>query len=530
MRPLRVTIIDLVTKGPTNSLYARMMNQNLASIMPQVVAVWCEELGHKVRFICYTGREDLHQELVEETDIVFIGSFTRSALTAYAISNLFRSRGAVTVLGGPHARSYPQDSAQYFDYVLGFTDKPLIHDILTDCAPHRPVGQHLQAAKQPMELPGVRERWKFIEPTIDKAPAANFKIVPMIGSMGCPYTCGFCVDAEVDYQPLSFDQISEDLKFLLTKLKRPIVAWHDPNFGVRFEEYMNAIDTAIPPNRIDFIAESTLSILTEPHLKRMQQNGFRAILPGVESWYDMGGKSKTGRQVGEEKVKQVSDHINMILRYIPYIQVNFVLGLDSEEGAEPFELTKKFLDAAPGAFPAFSLLTAYGQSAPYNLTLQQDGRVLPVPFHFLDNNHAMNVKPQNYSWPEFYDHVIDISEHAFSWPMIAKRFMKNRGMIPKWYNFVRSVSTGGFGRINYHKKVRKQLDAKTGLRPFLEGDTTELPSFYHRKIRKKLGPLWEMLPSEAMMHDHKAYMHAQPLSTITPLPQDPPPAVTEVPA
>ena len=29
MRPLRVTIIDLVTKGPTNTLYARMMNQNL---------------------------------------------------------------------------------------------------------------------------------------------------------------------------------------------------------------------------------------------------------------------------------------------------------------------------------------------------------------------------------------------------------------------------------------------------------------------------------------------------------------------
>ena len=194
----------------------------------------------------------------------------------------------------------------------------------------------------------------------------------------------------------------------------------------------------------------------------------------------------------------------MVLRYIPYVQVNFVLGLDSDQGSEPFELTKKFLDAAPGAFPAFSLLTAYGQSAPYNLALQQEGRVLPVPFHFLDNNHGMNVKPQNYSWPEFYDYVIDISEHAFSWPMIAKRFMRNRGMIPKWYNFVRSVSTGGFGRINYHKKVRKQLDYKTGLRPFLEGDTMDCPSFYQRKIQKKLGPLWEMLPPQSIMHDHQA--------------------------
>ena len=101
MRSLRVTILDLVTKGPTDSLYSRVMNPNLASIMPQVVGVWCEELGHQVRFVCYTGREDLHGELLNETDIVFIGAFTRSALTAYAISNLFRARGAVTVLGGP---------------------------------------------------------------------------------------------------------------------------------------------------------------------------------------------------------------------------------------------------------------------------------------------------------------------------------------------------------------------------------------------------------------------------------------------
>jgi hypothetical protein len=526
MRPLRVTIIDLVTKGPTNSLYARVMNQNLASIMPQVVGVWCEELGHQVRFICYTGREDLHQELLEETDLVFIGAFTRSALTAYAISQMFRSRGAVTVLGGPHARSYPQDSAKYFDYVLGFTDKPLIHDILSDCSPHRPLGQHLQAKQQPMELPSVNERWKFIEPTLAKAPT-SFKIVPMLGSMGCPYTCGFCVDAKVDYQPLSFDQLSEDLKFLRTKIKRPIVAWHDPNFGVRFQEYMQAIESAIPPDSIDFIAESTLSLLSEPHLKRLKHNGFKAILPGIESWYDMGDKSRTGKQTGSDKVKHAADHINTILRYIPYVQVNFVLGLDSDKGPEPFELTKQFLDAAPGAFPAFSLLTAFGQSAPFNLSLQQEGRVLPFPFHFLDNNHAMNVRPKNYAWPEFYDHVVDVSQHAFSWPMIAKRLMLNRGWIPKWFNFVRSVSSEGFGRIAYHTKIRKLMDTDAQVRKFMEGDTTELPEFYARKIRGKLGPLWDMLPEGATMHDHHAYLNSQELLPIMPLPLDPPPVIAE---
>ena len=59
-------------------------------------------------------------------------------------------------------------------------------------------------------------------------------------------------------------------------MKRPRVGWHDPNFGVRFDDYMDAIEEAVPPGSIDFIAESSLSLLTEPHLKRLQKNGFKA--------------------------------------------------------------------------------------------------------------------------------------------------------------------------------------------------------------------------------------------------------------
>lgn len=71
MRKLRIGIIDLVTKAPTRALYARLMNANMASIMPQVVAVWCEEEGHEVTFVCYTGFEDLAAMLPENPDLVF---------------------------------------------------------------------------------------------------------------------------------------------------------------------------------------------------------------------------------------------------------------------------------------------------------------------------------------------------------------------------------------------------------------------------------------------------------------------------
>lgn len=507
MRKLKIGIIDLVARRPTKRLYGRVMNANLASIMPQILAVWCEEEGHDVTLVCYTGREDIAEEVPDKCDIVFIGAFTQAAQLSYALSALCRSRGAVTVLGGPHARCYPEDAAKYFDYVLGFTNRDLIRDVLQDCEQHRPMGVCLSAPGQPQHLPGVRDRWKFIEQTLAKSP--TFKMVPMMASLGCPYTCSFCIDSTVPYQPLDYDVMTADLRFLLTKYKRPIVGWHDPNFGIRFDECMDAIEDALPNGGIDFVAESSLSLLSEPHLKRLQKNGFRGILPGIESWFDLGNKSKTGKKQGEEKVRHIVDHINLIKEYIPYIQTNFVMGLDSDEGPEPFELTKMFMDLSPVSFPAMSLLSAFGRAAPLNLELQKQGRVLPFPFHFLNNNHAMNVKPANYEWPDFYDKVISLSKHAFSWRMIGRRFRASKGNIPRFMNLVRAVSSEGFGRIEYYMKYRERLDTDREFRAYLEGESQVLPAFFKDKVKKDLGPMWSWLPEGALEHDPNAYLKTE---------------------
>jgi hypothetical protein len=291
--------------------------------------------------------------------------------------------------------------------------------------------------------------------------------------------------------------------------RRPRVAWHDPNFGVRFEDYMEAIEAAAPPGSIDFIAESSLSLLSEPRLERLRRNGFKAVLPGVESWYEMGNKSKTGTRMGMDKVREVSQHVNMIMRYLPYVQTNFVLGLDGDAGREPFELTKRFIDLAPGVFPGYSLLSAFGRAAPLNLYYQRANRVLGFPFHFLDNNRAMNVRPKNYSWPDFYDQVIGLTEYTFSWRAITNRLRANRTAIPKWLNVVRAVSSEGFGRLQYYKEVRRRLDTDLPFRRYFEQETTELPSFFVDRVRRELGPMHEWLPTGALYHDPYAYLKAE---------------------
>lgn len=98
------------------------MHANFMGIMPQVIAKWSEDAGHDVDYFIFTGLEDLARDVPQNVDIVFINAFTQSAIQAYALSSKYRQEGVITVLGGPHARCYPEDAVKYFDYVLGLTD------------------------------------------------------------------------------------------------------------------------------------------------------------------------------------------------------------------------------------------------------------------------------------------------------------------------------------------------------------------------------------------------------------------------
>lgn len=505
MKKLSIGVIDLVARGRTQGPWARTMNANLAGIMAQAVAAWCEQEGHSVAYACYVGLGNPAEGLPEKLDLAIISSFSQGGQLAYALSAFLRSRGTLTVLGGPHARCYPQDAQKYFDYVVGFADKTLIQNILQDCSQHRPLGIHVSAERHPSTLPSVQERWKFIEIALRKAPFK--KSVPMIGSLGCPYRCSFCIDSVIPYQSLDFDVIKADLRFILGKFKHPVVGWHDPNFGIRFDDCLSAIEEAVPPGRMSFVAESSLSLLSEPHVKRLQKNGFKALLPGIESWRDFGNKSKTGKNQGMDKVRQVSEQVNMILRYIPYVQTNFVFGLDADEGSEPFELTRRFLDMTPGIYPANSLLTAYGQASPLNLEYQEAGRVLPIPFYFLDSSQGMNIKPKNYTWKELYDNMVSLTRHNTSYRYLLKNSRAIPGFSIRFIQFIRFL--GWFNRLKFFIEIRRRLDEDPQVRSFFEGDTTEIPQFYVEKIRRSLGPLWDWLPEGALYHDPNAYLKSQ---------------------
>jgi hypothetical protein len=504
MKKFNIGIIDLVAQGPTQGLWAKMMFPNYASIMPQVIGVWCEKLGHNVDLICYTGSEDLHSFLSKKFDLVFISTFTQSALLSYALSNIFRQKNIPTVIGGPHAKCFSHDAKKYFDYVIGLFSFTLLQNLLGDFR-RQEVGIYLEEKTQPDELPSLEERWKFCEDNLGKAPL--LKLIPMISGLGCPYECNFCIDATTPYSQLNFDGVTKDLIFLKTKMKKPKIGWHDSNFGVKFNQIMDAIEKAAPLGSFESVAESSLSLLNEDRLKRLKRNGFTAILPGIESWYSTGNKTKTIKILGLEKVKQISEQINIIQKYIPYIQTNFVFGLDCDYGDEPFELTKEFLIRSPGAFPAYSLITCFGDAAPINHGLQQQGRVLPIPFHFLNTHRACNVLPLNYEVVEFYEKFLDLLEFTFSAKMTLKRFLAVADTQTKFLNLVRAISSEGLGKIKYYKMLIHRLKNDKSVYQYFSQGGSEVPEFLVKKIKDDLGIFWTHLPKNALIHNPNTYEH-----------------------
>jgi hypothetical protein len=73
-------------------------------------------------------------------------------------------------------------------------------------------------------------------------------------------------------------------------------------------------------------------------------------------------------------------------------------------------------------------------------------------------------------------------------------------------NFMRAVSSEGYGRIRFFKKVRHNLVHDRSFRAYFESETKQLPQFYTNIIQKDLGQWWQWLPKGALDHDENAYL------------------------
>ena len=491
---MRIGILDLLR--PDRRIrwamvpWAYMGTKQYASIMPQAVSVWCRELGHEVFYSTYFGQKDPKQLLPDDLDVVFISAYTQASAIAYGLAKLFRQDGTLTILGGPHARSFPDDALRFFDVVVKECDKELVGDILRT----PPVGEVVASGRPLTDVPSVEERMPEIctSAFLRGRPYVSTTI-PLLASVGCPYGCDFCLDWDNPYALLSLERLEADLRFVIERYPKAQMSFHDPNFGVKFDEVLEVLERVPHGSRKRYILESSLSVLRGDRLRRLGDAGCLYVAPGIESWDNYGGKAGVGPALsGREKLERLVDHFKLIHAYVPGIHCNFMFGLDTDRGDEPMELTKEFMRQSPFVWPTTNIPVPFG-GTPFFEQYLKDGRILEsMPFFFYYAPYLVTTI-SNYGPVDFYEKLVDMTEQVVSTTALLRRMRSTSGRV-RVSLLLRTVSERGM--LGRYRRLLGNLKADRGLQAFHEGKSESLHDFYSDVFDRQLGAYATLLSRE----------------------------------
>jgi len=488
---VRVGILELLIADggralPTR-LYGRFISRHYASIMPQAVSYWCRSLGHETHYATYWGQADPVTLLPEDLDVVFLSCYTSASSLGAALAKLFRARGALTVLGGPHARSFPDDGARFFDVVVRECDRTLIEELLRDL----PRGQVLSSPRPLRALPPVEAR----APEIAAAHflhgrATSTSFVPLLASLGCPYACDFCTDWDNPYRLTPLDQLDGDLEFISTRFPRALIPFHDPNFAVKFDQVLDVIERRPAARCNPYVIQSSLSVLREDRLRRLRDTNCMYVAPGVESWSDYSNKAGVSRQTcAREKLEDVVRHFELIGEYVGGMQANFLFGVDSDQGDQPVELGKAFMDRLPRVWPNFNVPTPFGGTPLFDRYLGE-GRILTgMPFCFYYTPYLVTTLA-HYSAERFYEQLIALFSHLASARSLCARTRASSGIYHA-FNALRVFNVRLL--LAEFRAILERLRHDPAFRDFHEGRSDTLPDFYRARARHLLGRYAELL-------------------------------------
>jgi radical SAM superfamily enzyme YgiQ (UPF0313 family) len=491
---MRVGILDLLgppARRPVDIGYQLLITKQFASITPQAISVWCRRQGHQTFYATYHGLGRPDRLLPADLDVVFISCYTQVSHLAYALAKLYRRAGVRTVIGGPHAKAFPVDCLRFFDLVVRECDAELIADIV---AGQFDPGAVISSVQPFDDVPTVEERMPEIRSSaffFGRRPLP-LSAVPMLASMGCPYQCDFCIDWNSAYRPLSTDRLAADLRYLARELPGTVIVFHDPNFAVKFDQIFEVLEAQPPEGRPPYIIESSLTVLRGDRPRRLKETNCVMVAPGVESWTDYSNKAGVGRRGGLDKVDRVAAHFAQLAENVPYLQANFIFGLDTDQGDEPVELTKAFMERAPFVWPTINIPVPFG-GTPLHDELAATGRILTtMPFSFYYAPYLVTTI-KHYDPVTYYDKLVDLYTHAASPAMLRRRMLTTSRRAIRYVHRARTASFRA--DIARFRQLLGMLRSDPNFLAFHEGRSTTLPEYYRHTGERMLGRYAELLSS-----------------------------------
>jgi anaerobic magnesium-protoporphyrin IX monomethyl ester cyclase len=193
--------------------------------------------------------------------------------------------------------------------------------------------------------------------------ARRFPFTVVVGSLGCPYHCGFCTAGAFGYKTRPVDNILDELKSLAALGVKEIL-FQDPTFTINTRRVVELCQKMIVAKLdLTWSANADLHALDEEKMSWMKKAGCHTLSVGIESGDDaMLRKYSKAITIDEviRKVKRLNAHKIKVLGY-------FILGLPGETRAsaeQTIKLARRLkLDIASFAIATPDLGTALREEA-----------------------------------------------------------------------------------------------------------------------------------------------------------------------
>jgi radical SAM superfamily enzyme YgiQ (UPF0313 family) len=327
---------------------------------------------------------DLQDEHVERLrtddapDLVVIQVYITSARRAYALADLYRTRGAYVVLGGLHVTSLPDEAAPHADTIFLGPGEDTWPRFLADWQAGRPQKVYRSVTRTLAGIPPVRrdliKRERYLVPN------------SIVVSRGCPHVCDFCYkDAFFEGGTAFYTQRVDEALAEIDRLPgRHLYFLDDHLFGdVRFASAL--FDGMRGMGRLWQAAGTVNSILRPGLLEKAAACGLRSLFVGFETLNESALRAQRKvqnlhRDYGAA-IRRLRDHGVMV-------NGSFVFGMD-EDGPDVFERTVAWAIAQGVQTATFHILTPYPGTALF-ARMESEGRLLHRDWDLYDTRHVVH--------------------------------------------------------------------------------------------------------------------------------------------
>jgi len=307
--------------------------------------------------------------------------FPAEVLSEEAVDFVIRDEGEYSLSALCKALSEGKDNFEHIPGLSSKTGRKLIHNKKVDnvCLDDLPFPAY---DLLPMSLYSSPSYTKFAAP-----------VYQMIASRGCPFSCSFCINAELNvaakYRKRNVSSVVSEMEILADKFKAKQIQFWDPIFPLgqkhALEFCQEVIDRGLN-KKVVWNSTTRPEFITEEVTEAMVKAGCRGIGFGIES-----GVPELLKKVNKRiDLKKAQEACRIAKKHGLVVMSGFILGFPGETE----QMTQQTIDFAKGLdlhYAQFSLMVPY-PGTPLYRELAENGEIpLATENDFVRYNQSVGL-------------------------------------------------------------------------------------------------------------------------------------------